>query len=77
MTLGKTKYIILGMSEHDQGRDRSPFPYHGPLRPEQVTGRESLALDLAQRIADRRLTALVGPRYYGKTSLLKRVAADL
>ncbi|WP_419552700.1 AAA family ATPase [Candidatus Poriferisodalis sp.] len=57
--------------------DRSPFPHHGPLRPEQVTGRESLAVDLAQRIADRRLTALVGPRRFGKTSLLKRVAADL
>lgn len=57
--------------------DRSPFPYHGPLQPEQVSGRESLARDLAQRIADRRLTALVGPRRYGKTSLLKRVAADL
>ena len=57
--------------------ERSPFPHHGPLRPDQVTGRERLAVDLAQRIADRRLTALVGPRRYGKTSLLKRVAADL
>ena len=57
--------------------DRSPFPYHGPLQPEQVIGREILAGDLAQRIVDRRLTALVGPRRYGKTSLLKRVAADL
>ncbi|MXW97683.1 MAG: hypothetical protein F4Y05_06600 [Acidimicrobiaceae bacterium] len=56
---------------------QSPFPYHGPLRAEQVSGRESLALDLAQRISDRRLTALIGPRRYGKTSLLKRVAADL
>ncbi len=55
----------------------SPFPYHGPLRPEQVSGRESLAIDIAQRISDRRLTALIGPRRYGKTSLLKRVAADL
>ena len=55
----------------------SPFPYHGPLQPEQVSGRESLAVDIAQRISDRRLTALIGPRRYGKTSLLKRVAADL
>lgn len=68
---------MLAMSEYNRGTDRSPFPYHGPLQPEQVTGRERLALDLAQRIADRRLTALVGPRRYGKTSLLKRVAADL
>ncbi len=57
--------------------ERSPFPHHGPLEPEQVFGRERLAIDLAQRIADRRLTALLGPRRYGKTSLLKRVAADL
>ena len=57
--------------------DQSPFPYHGPLNADQVSGRESLVLDIAQRIADRRLTALVGPRRYGKTSLLKRVAADL
>ena len=57
--------------------DASPFPYHGPLTPEQVTGRDELRRDLAQRIADRRLTALLGPRRYGKTSLLKRVAADL
>ncbi len=57
--------------------ERSPFPHHGPLEPDQVTGRERLAVDLAQRITDRRLTALLGPRRYGKTSLLKRVAADL
>ena len=57
--------------------ERSPFPHHGPLQPDQVSGRERLAIDLAQRIAERRLTALLGPRRYGKTSLLKRVAADL
>ncbi len=57
--------------------DRSPFPYHGPLEADQVSGREALVVDIAQRITDRRLTALVGPRRYGKTSLLKRVAADL
>ena len=57
--------------------EQSPFPHHGPLQPDQVTGRAELAIDLAQRITDRRLTALLGPRRYGKTSLLKRVAADL
>ncbi len=56
---------------------QSPFPYHGPLKAEQVSGREVLAQDLAERIMDRRLTALMGPRRYGKTSLLQRVAADL
>ncbi len=68
---------MLGKPEYSSLMDKSPFPYHGPLQPEQVTGREQLALDLAQRITDRRLTALVGPRRYGKTSLLKHVAADL
>ena len=57
--------------------EQSPFPYHGPLSPQQVTGRDDLVAELAQRVADRRLTALLGPRRYGKTSLLRRVVADL
>ncbi|NND74679.1 MAG: ATP-binding protein [Ilumatobacter sp.] len=55
----------------------SPFPYHGPLTPDRVAGREELAQDLAERLMERRLTALLGPRRYGKTSLLRRVTADL
>ena len=55
----------------------SPFPYQGPLAPEQVAGRDDLARDLEARLTERRLTALLGPRRYGKTSLLKRVTADL
>lgn len=55
----------------------SPFPYQGPLPPDQVTGREELVADLIARVTERRVTALVGPRRYGKTSLLRRVAADL
>jgi uncharacterized protein len=57
--------------------ERSPFPYQGPLAPEQVTGRDALVADLAERLVQRRVTALLGPRRYGKTSVLKRVAADL
>lgn len=57
--------------------ERSPFPYQGPLAPEEVSGRDALAQDLAERIAARRVTALLGPRRYGKTSLLKRVTTDL
>lgn len=57
--------------------ESSPFPYQGPLRAEQVSGREALIIDLSRRIADRRVTALLGPRRYGKTSVLKKVAADL
>lgn len=55
----------------------SPFPYQGPLQPARVRGRESLVADLAERAKQRRLTALLGPRRYGKTSALKRLSADL
>jgi uncharacterized protein len=55
----------------------SPFPYQGPLEPDQVTGREELVRDLSERLMERRVTALLGPRRYGKTSVLRRVCADL
>ena len=57
--------------------DASPFPYQGPLSPEQVRGRDDLVLDLLERVSERRVTALLGPRRYGKTSVLARVAAEL
>ena len=57
--------------------ERSPFPYQGPLAPEQVSGRDALVRDLGERLTARRLTALLGPRRYGKTSVLKRVTTDL
>ena len=55
----------------------SPFPYQGPLEPDQVHGRGALIDDLIERVTERRLTALLGPRRFGKTSVLRRVAADL
>lgn len=55
----------------------SPFPYQGPLEPDQVKGRDGLLADLADRITERRVTALLGPRRFGKTSVLRRLAADL
>ena len=57
--------------------ERSPFPYQGPLSPSQVSGRDELLRDLAERLVQRRLTALLGPRRFGKTSVLRRVTADL
>lgn len=57
--------------------DPSPFPYQGPLEPSRVQGRDALIDDLVERLTARRVTALLGPRRYGKTSLLRRVAADL
>ena len=57
--------------------DPSPFPYHGPLEPDQVHGRDELIRDLIERMTSRRVTALLGPRRFGKTSVLRRVAAEL
>lgn len=57
--------------------DVSPFPYQGPLQPAQVHGRDELIEDLVDRVTAKRVTALLGPRRYGKTSLLRRVAAEL
>ncbi|CAN5576644.1 hypothetical protein BH23ACT3_BH23ACT3_00130 [soil metagenome] len=55
----------------------SPFPYQGPIEPAQVRGRDELVADLIERVTERRVTALLGPRRYGKTSVLRRVAADI
>ena len=55
----------------------SPFPYFGPLEPHQVSGRSDLIADITERITARRVTALIGPRRFGKTSLLRRVADDI
>lgn len=57
--------------------ETSPFPYQGPLEPEEVQGRDGLVADLVERITERRVSALLGPRRYGKTSVLRRVGADL
>ncbi|CAN5620574.1 hypothetical protein BH10ACT1_BH10ACT1_20070 [soil metagenome] len=57
--------------------EQSPFPFQGPLAPGEVSGRHELRRDLAQRLTEHRLTALLGPRRYGKTSVLRQVSADL
>jgi len=58
-------------------RTTSPFPSQGPLAPDQVTGRDDLVALVAKHLAERRPVAVVGPRGYGKTSLLRRVQRDL
>lgn len=55
----------------------SPFQYQGPLEPHEVLGRDDLVNDLVERVTARRVTALLGPRRYGKTSVLRTVAAAL
>jgi hypothetical protein len=57
--------------------DVSPFRYQGPLDPSGVQGRAELLADLVARVTARRVTALIGPRRYGKTSVLRRLAAEL
>jgi uncharacterized protein len=51
--------------------EEAPFPHYGPLEAERVTGREAEAADLIGRLRERRPVALVGPRRFGKTSLLR------
>lgn len=55
----------------------SPFRYQGPLPPDEVRGRDELLEDLIRRVTERRVTALLGPRRFGKTSVLRRLASDL
>lgn len=55
----------------------SPFTVNGPLDPADLRGRDRLLADLVGRVTARRPTALIGPRRYGKTSVLRRLAADL
>jgi uncharacterized protein len=55
----------------------SPFPHHGPLEPQQVHGRNELIADLVARVSAHRPTVLVGPRRYGKTSVLGCLEAQL
>ena len=57
--------------------DATPFPHQGPLAPDRVGGRDDLITDLVERITARRMTALLGPRRFGKTSVLGAVAAQL
>lgn len=57
--------------------DESPFRFQGPLQPDDVFGRDDVVADLVERVTARRVTALLGPRRFGKTSVLRRVGAEL
>ena len=52
--------------------ERSPFPHSGPLEADEVTGRDDEAADLVRLLGGRVPVAVVAPRRYGKTSLLRR-----
>lgn len=53
--------------------EESPFPHLGPLEPDRVTGRDAEAAELALHLRERRPVALLGPRRFGKTSLVRHV----
>jgi uncharacterized protein len=59
-------------------RDLNPFRFSGPLPPEEMIDRDPEADDLLALAYGRHSFRLVGPRRYGKTTLLRRVleAAD-
>lgn len=51
--------------------EETPFPHYGPLEPSAVSGREEETHDLLLRLREHRPLALLGPRRFGKTSLLR------
>jgi uncharacterized protein len=54
-------------------RDLNPFRFSGPLPPEEMIDRDPEADDLLALSAGGHSFRLVGPRRYGKTTLLRRV----
>src|SRR5581483_2411092 len=60
------------------GPDINPFRFSGPLSPDQMIDRDPESEDLLALAGRGHPFRLVGPRRYGKTTLLKRVleAAD-
>src|ERR1700733_1542991 len=55
------------------GRDLNPFRFSGPLAPEDMIDRDPEADDLLALADGGHSFRLVGPRRYGKTTLLRRV----
>src|SRR6202035_4847376 len=61
-----------------RAQDINPFRFSGPLAPEDMIDRDPEADDLLTLAQGGHSFRLVGPRRYGKTTLLRRVleAAD-
>lgn len=55
------------------GRDLNPFRFSGPLAPEDMIDRDPEANDLLALAGGGHSFRLVGPRRYGKTTLLRRI----
>ncbi len=54
----------------------NPFQFSGPLAPDQMIGRRAEAADLLSLAQAGHRVRLVGPRRYGKTTLLRRLLDD-
>jgi hypothetical protein len=52
--------------------ERSPFPHSGPLEADEVMGRDPEAAELVRLLGSRVPVAVIAPRRFGKTSLLRR-----
>lgn len=57
-------------------RDLNPFPVSGPLSPEDMIDRDREAERLVALAEGAHASRLVGPRRYGKTTLLQRALGD-
>lgn len=57
--------------------EATPFPHQGPLPPPQVHGREDLLAEVTAKVTARQVTALLGPRRFGRASVLVRLAEEL
>lgn len=56
------------------GRERNPFPYGRVLSSDELVDREDELAEIARTIDNRGKLFLIGPRRYGKTSLLAAAA---
>lgn len=54
----------------------NPFDFGGPLPPQDMIDRDAEARDILAELEGGHWIRLVGPRRYGKTTLLQRVLAD-
>ena len=67
---------VGGSLGYEQEMTSNPFLFRGPLEPTQMIDRDSEADAILADLSGGHWIRLVGPRRYGKTTLLKRVLAD-